>query len=109
MSGKKNDSGKPRMGLVPRDLTIAVAEVLAFGGRKYDLWNWTQGFDWSRVSDAALRHLTAWIEGEDLDPESGLSHLAHAACDIAFLIVFQKRHIGTDDRHKWPANDTKAA
>ena len=44
--------------------------------------NWRDGLDWTRVSSAVLRHLSAWHGGEDIDPESGLSHLAHAGCGI---------------------------
>mgnify|MGYP001558282212 CR=1 FL=1 len=62
--------------------------------------NWEAGFDWSRPYDALQRHLTAWWEGEDLDPESGLSHLAHCGCCLLFLLAFQLRRTGRDDRSK---------
>lgn len=55
---------------------------------------------WTRMSDAALRHITAWIEGEDKDWESGLSHLAHAICCLTFLLTYQLLNLGTDDRYK---------
>ena len=57
---------------------------------------------WSRLYAAVFRHMTAWFMGEDLDKESGISHLAHAACSIVFLLTYVKRthHSGhgTDDR-----------
>lgn len=63
-------------------------------------WNWAKGFTWSRLIGAALRHLFAFARGEDRDPESGLSHLAHAGCCILFLITHERCKLGTDDRFK---------
>lgn len=99
--GLKNDGGKLPLDLVPVDAINALASVLAFGARKYAPWNWAKGFSWSRLYAAALRHLTAFWAGEENDPESGLSHLAHALCCVAFMYVHQLRGLGTDDRHRW--------
>jgi hypothetical protein len=74
--------------------------VLAFGAQKYAEHNWRNGFAWSRPLSAAMRHITAFNAGEDTDPESGLSHLAHAACCIMFLLEFEKTHPHLDDRYK---------
>lgn len=57
---------------------------------------------WSRVYAAALRHLLAWWGGEDEDPETELSHLAHAACCVVFLVAYQGRGVGVDDRPHRP-------
>lgn len=101
MESKKFDSGKPPISLIPHDYLAAVAEVLAFGAAKYDKHNWRQtGFEWSRLLDAAYRHLGAFNDGEDRDPESGLSHLAHAACAVMFLVYHERQNLGTDDRCK---------
>jgi hypothetical protein len=51
---------------------------------------------------ALLRHLFAWWRGEELDPESGLSHLAHAGCCLMFLMEYRRNGWGTDDRFKVP-------
>lgn len=102
-TGVKHDGGKPPLGLIPRSALVAEARVLDFGKRKYAAHNWRGGMEWSRLLDAALRHLTAWNEGEDLDPESGLNHLAHARCCLGFLIEYQERGLGHDDRFKQPA------
>ena len=67
---------------------------------KYAEHNWRKGFVWSRPLSAAMRHITAFNAGEDKDPESGLSHLAHAACCIMFLLEFEKTHKELDDRYK---------
>ena len=61
------------------------AQVLTFGAKKYDDRNWELGMDYSRVYGALMRHMTAWWEGENLDPETKLSHLHHAGCCIMFL------------------------
>lgn len=94
----KADAGKPRIGLIPPEMIQQTAEVLTFGAAKYAPNNWSRGADWSRYFDAMQRHLWAWQAGEDTDPETGLSHLAHASCCLAFLMAYQARGIGTDDR-----------
>ena len=96
----KFDTNKVPLELLPTPALEAIAEVLEFGKRKYSAWNWVNGFAWSRLIGAALRHLFAYSRGEDRDPESGLSHLAHAGCCILFLITHERCKLGTDDRHK---------
>lgn len=53
---------------------------------------------WSRLYAALLRHLWAWWRGQDRDPETGLSHLAHVCCCALFLLSYHLRKAGTDDR-----------
>ncbi|UOF80348.1 hypothetical protein [Caudoviricetes sp.] len=98
--GRKDDSGKARHDLIPPELPDAVAQVLAFGATKYGERNWEKGMSWGRPFAAMMRHLWAWWRGEKADPETGFSHLWHAAACIAFLIAFEERKTGTDDRHK---------
>jgi hypothetical protein len=100
LNGKKNDSGKPMLGLVPKSLIWAVGTILTMGCVKYGKNNWRGGLHWSRPYDALLRHLTAWWDGEDKDSESGHSHLWHAACELSFLIEYEEKHFGKDDRYK---------
>ncbi len=98
----KHDGDKPtRPELVPYDAVDFLGRVLKHGAAKYGDHNWLKGTEWSRYLGAAERHLGAFKNGEDADPESGLPHLAHALCCIAFLLVYQLRAVGTDDRHKW--------
>lgn len=97
--GVKHDEGKPRMDLLPPEALREIAEVLGVGAQKYDAHNWRKGFAYSRLTAAALRHLFAWVGGENKDPESGKSHLAHAACCLMFLITFEQTNTGTDDRY----------
>ena len=98
--GVKFDQGKPRYDLIPPEIEEAIAKVLTFGGIKYGERNWELGMNWGRPYAALRRHMNAWWGGEDLDPETGMSHLWHAACCIAFLTTFEARGTGTDDRPK---------
>lgn len=96
----KFDDSKIPLQLLPREGIEQIATVLGFGAQKYAAHNWRQGMDWSRLVGAALRHLTAFNDGEDLDPESGLSHIAHAGCCVMFLLQYIKDHPELDDRYK---------
>ena len=85
--GRKDDAGKRRWSLLPWNAVAGVVEVLTYGATKYGDHNWRQVDNaGERYFDAALRHLHAWHDGERLDGESGLPHLAHAACCILFLL-----------------------
>jgi hypothetical protein len=100
ISAIKHDDGKVPMNLLSREALEQTAMVMAFGKEKYAAHNWRKGFAWSRPLSAAMRHLMAFNDGEDKDLESGLSHLAHAACCIMFLLEFEKTHKDLDDRFK---------
>ena len=100
----KFDSGKTDWSLMPFEAVEEINKVLEFGAKKYAAHNWTQGegFRYTRVLNSLFRHLFAWSRGEDLDPESGLSHLAHAGCNIIFLLYYSryKARYNNDDRFK---------
>ncbi len=96
----KLDAGKPPLALISRIALEEEAKVMEFGKQKYGTHNWRAGMDFSRLMDAALRHMYAFADGEDMDKETGLSHLAHARCCMAFLLEYQGVKIGTDDRFK---------
>lgn len=96
--GLKFDNGKTRIELIPPELLFGVGEILTFGAKKYADRNWELGMKWSRVFGALMRHLWKWWGGEILDVETGKSHLWHAGCCIAFLIAYETRKIGEDDR-----------
>ena len=98
--GVKYDQHKIRWDLVPFDAVNEIAKVLTFGAAKYDARNWEKGMNWSRVFGAVQRHLTRWFHGQDKDRETGLTHLAHAGCCIFFLLAWEMRKVGTDDRPK---------
>lgn len=103
----KFDAQKVRVELIPPEFVMGVAKVLTYGartreqgGKGYGAGNWAtgDGFEWSRLYGALMRHLLAWANGQDLDPESGESHLFHAGCMLAFLVGHVERNKGTDDR-----------
>ena len=98
LEGRKDDQEKIRLDLMPPELLTAVGSVLTFGAKKYSDRNWEKGMKWGRVYAALQRHLLAWHSGEEKDPESGMSHLWHAGCCVAFLITYEQRGIGEDDR-----------
>ncbi|GGA05711.1 dATP/dGTP diphosphohydrolase domain-containing protein [Dyella caseinilytica] len=98
MTGVKHDGGKAPWNLLPWDAVRCIVHILAFGARKYKERNWEQGMDWSRVFAGLHRHLASWWEGEKADPETGKSHLWHAGCCILFLIAYELRSKGRDDR-----------
>ena len=99
----KFDTGKPRPALIPPEAILEIAKVMAHGAEKYNDNNWrntTNPMRWTRALDAAMRHQAAWLEGETHDPETGINHLAHAACNMCFLIYFaaHEEYEGADDR-----------
>ena len=98
------DAGKTDWSLVPWDSVEEIVKVLEFGKVKYAAWNWSSngGFKYMRVFNSTMRHLLAWARGEDKDPESGLSHLSHAACNLLFIIYFVKH------KDKYKDNDDRA-
>ena len=108
MEGRKDDSGKIRLELIPSELLFAVGDILTFGAEKYDDRNWEKGMSWGRVYGALMRHMWSWWAGRgptahsflfgSLDGETERSHLWHAGCCIAFLIAYEERRIGEDDR-----------
>lgn len=98
--GKKNDNGKPRISLIPKDAVWAIANGLTYGEKKYGSHNFRKGITYSRLLDATFRHLTAWEEGEDLDSESGNNHLDHAGASLAMLIFMAHNRQDMDDRWK---------
>lgn len=89
-----------RLGSLDPKALMEVAKVAGFGEQKYARLNYLKGYDWSLSYDACQRHLHAYWSGEDLDPESGLPHLAHAAWHCLAQLAFLIHGIGTDDRYK---------
>ncbi len=103
--GLKFDFGKPPLNLLDRHALEEIAKVLDFGAKKYHEHNWRKGIQFSRLTGAALRHILAFNDGEDTDPETGVSHMAHAGCCIMFLIWMEKNRKDMDDRYKCNPNE----
>lgn len=104
MSGIKNDQNKPHLDLIPEELMVEIAKVLEFGAKKYAKNNWREGFEYSRPTAAALRHIYVWNSGRDNDEETGLSHLAHAITSLMFNLVNHQHGVGVDDRYVFRQN-----
>lgn len=86
-AGSKHDAEKARWDLLPLGAVSAVVDVLTYGAKKYAPDNWRLVSDArTRYFAAAMRHVVAWKRGERLDAESGLPHLAHAACCLLFIL-----------------------
>jgi hypothetical protein len=78
------------MNLLPPKAIVEVSKVLTFGAEKYDAENWRKLDDLqNRYTAGALRHIFAHMDGEQLDPETELSHLAHALCCLLFKLEIE--------------------
>ena len=87
--------------MLPPSFNKAVAYALKGGADKYGAWNWRDaGSEYlaSTYTGAIRRHLDAWLDGENDDPESGQSHLAHIAASVAIVIDSMQAGTFKDDR-----------
>lgn len=89
--GSMDDPRKLPIWLVPRALIDGAARALQHGAVRYAPNNWRKGMNYSEVYSALQRHLLAWNEDEDIDPDSGLNHLDHAAACLGFLSEYVAR------------------
>ena len=89
----KADAGKPRLTLVPQQIIWDIAEVREYGNRKYPEGgpdNWKDVAP-ERYRDAAYRHFLAYLKDpKGVDKESGIRHLKHLCCNLAFLAELEK-------------------
>lgn len=108
-AGVKRDAGKPDLSFLPTEALVGAAQVFAFGAVKYARDNWRGGMPWTQPYAAVLRHLTAWLEGQDLDQDSGLPHLDHALCTLMMLRWFTVHRADLDNRFKGEAPDVDLA
>lgn len=97
-SAARYNTGKPDYSLIPLSTLEDEARVWMYGKEKYAAWNWVKGQQWSVPYASLMRHLSSWQRGEDVDPESGLPHLAHVACNVRMLILYGKIYKEGDDR-----------
>jgi hypothetical protein len=99
-SGARYNGGKPDYSLIPLDTLEGEVRVWMYGEKKYARFNWQKGMKWSVPFACILRHLSAWQGGQDTDPESGLPHLAHIACNLRMLTYYAEHYGEGDDRVK---------
>ncbi len=100
MTAVKNDKQKPDLSILPLSFLTEVAKAMSYGANKYGRDNYKQGMEVTRFLSAALRHIYQYLEGEDIDSESGNLHLGHAAASI--LMAIETARLGTlkDNRGK---------
>lgn len=101
-TGSRFNTGKLKWSLVSWKALEPMVEVLMFGAQKYDSWNWSKGLKYTEICESMQRHINAFIQGEDDDPESKLAHVGHILCNgmfLSYMFLFRK---DLDDRYKDP-------
>lgn len=98
--GKRHNQGKPKWSLVPQSALIPMVRVLEFGATKYAPFNWQKGLLVTEICESLKRHLDSYMEGEDIDPESKISHIGHIQCNSMFLSWIIEHKPELDDRYK---------
>lgn len=98
--GKKFDSNKPKVSLVPSEAILEMAKAFTYGANKYGADNFKNGIAYRRLLDAAMRHILAISAGEEIDPESGNSHVGHAMASLAMLAYMMAHKPENNDIYK---------
>jgi hypothetical protein len=96
------NTGKAPLSMIleAREGLQGMAGVLAFGANKYARGNWHKGLKHTEICDSMLRHISAYLSGEDVDPESGCPHVDHIFTNAMFLAEGFRTHPELDDRSK---------
>jgi len=94
------NEGKMAWELVDFESLKPLVEVLMFGATKYSKDNWKKGQAITELLGSLFRHIIAFQNGEDLDEESGKSHIGHAMCNLMFIQYVLTHHEKFDDRNK---------
>jgi len=98
IKASKNDSEKADLSLIPRVALEAAARAFMVGEKKYGRYNFYKGHDASQLIAALLRHATAWMEGEETDPQDGQHHLGSVIACAAMILQQQKLGTLKDNR-----------
>jgi hypothetical protein len=96
--GLRFNKNKPKWSLVPQSALLPMVEVLDFGAKKYAPFNWAKGLSIREVCESLKRHLDDFMEGQNNDSESGLSHIGHMQCNTMFLSWLMEKRPDLDDR-----------
>ena len=99
MAGLRYNTGKLKWSLVSWKALAPMVRVLMFGAEKYDDHNWKKGLKYTEVCESLQIHLNAFIDGEDNDPESKLTHVGHILCNAMFLSYMFLFRKDCDDRY----------
>lgn len=102
VTGGEKGSKLAQLGSLDPQALYTLSEVSGMGASKYAAFNFLQGYAWSLGFNALQRHLLKFWAGEELDAESGLPHLGHAAWHCLALLSLYQRQLGTDDRFRQP-------
>jgi len=100
MKGLKYDKNKPRLDLIPPESIIGLGEVMTYGAEKYSPGDW-KNVSIDRYEAALLRHLMAWKQGEELDPETGLNHLKHVLANAAIMVALNNKYPFNEGDDYW--------
>ena len=103
---KRHNVNKPDLSLIPLKLLEDEARVWQHGAIKYEKNNWMKGQKWSVPLASALRHLAKWQAGQDIDSESGESHIAHAIANLHMITLYMRTYKSGDDRVKGYLDDS---
>ncbi len=98
--GSRYNSGKLQWSLVDFNSLESMVRVLEFGAKKYSPHNWKKGLPITEIIDSMMRHLVAFSNGENIDPESGISHIGHLGCNYMFLSYMIQNKPELDNRYK---------
>jgi hypothetical protein len=102
-SASKNDSEKPDLSHIPTEFLAAVAQAFMVGEKKYGRYNYYKGHKASQLIAAAMRHLTAWMNGEENDPVDGQPHLGSVGACVAMLL--KQKALGTLKDNRYGKDD----
>lgn len=102
VKGTKFDTDKAKLHMIPEEALLGMAQAFMYGAKKYDRFNYRKGLNYTQLTDSLQRHLLAFLNGEDLDPESGLPHTFHLLANAAMIEFMRARRPEMDDRYKEP-------
>ena len=97
--GSRFNEGKLKWSLVSWSALAPMVRVLMFGAEKYDNHNWKKGLKYTEICESLQRHLNSFLEGEDDDKESKISHIGHILCNAMFLSYMSLFRKDLDDRY----------
>lgn len=100
IGGKKDDTGKPDISLIPYVALVHEARAFEDGQRKYSRYNFMQGFEVTRLAAACMRHVMKYLWENTFDSDSGVHHLGHARACLAMILALEANGNLTDNRYE---------